>query len=107
MNTTLNKHPMRICLHLGPGSFSSGYKQWIVGVQSIVSTNVVTVRGITRAGITSEMTQALLDLVLMDTPWLLDINNLATISETPPKKKIEIKCEETYQPLSPPTTHIL
>ena len=53
------------------------------------------------------MTQALLDLVLIDTPWLLDINNLATISETPPKKKIEIKCEETYQPLSPPTTHIL
>ena len=38
MNTTLNKHPMRICLHLGRGSFSLGYKQWIVGVQSIVST---------------------------------------------------------------------
>ena len=53
------------------------------------------------------MTQALLDLVLIDTPWLLDINNLATISVTPPKNKIEIKWEETYQPLSPPTTHIL
>ena len=51
------------------------------------------------------MTQALLDLVLIDTPWLLDINNLATISVTPPKNKIEIKCEETYQPLSPPVPH--
>ena len=79
----------------------------MAGVQYIVSTNVVTAGGRRRAGITSEMTQALLDLVLIDAPWLLDINNLATISETPPKKKIEIKCEETYQPLSPPTTHIL
>ena len=68
---------------------------------------MLSVRGRSRAGITNEMTQALLDLVLIDTPWLLDTNNLATISETPPKKKIEIKCEETYQPLSPPTTHIL
>ena len=64
-------------------------------------------QGDTRAGITSEMTQALLDLVLIDTPWLLDINNLATISVTPPKNKIGMKCGETYQPLSPPTTHIL
>ena len=53
------------------------------------------------------MTQALLDLVLIDTPWLFEINNLATISVTPPKNKIGMKCEETYQPLSPPTTHIL
>jgi len=60
MNTTLNKHPMRICLHLGRGSFSSGYKQWMAGVQYIVSANVVTVWGWRRAGITGEMTQALL-----------------------------------------------
>ena len=79
----------------------------MAGVQYIDSTNVVTVWGRRRAGITSEMTQALLDLVLIGAPWLLDINNLATISVTPPKNKIGMKCEETYHPLSPPTTHIL